>query len=67
MRPMLSVNPDKTLNITYPYLLRMRESYKRFVKTWIGFANPWIRIILWSRILTLKRFHSCLTKQILDS
>ena len=24
--------------------LRMRDSYKRFVKTWIRFANPWIRI-----------------------
>ena len=23
-------------------LLRMRDSYKRFVKTWIRFANPWI-------------------------
>ena len=22
----------------------MRDSYKRFVKTWIRFANPWIRI-----------------------
>ncbi len=26
--------------------LRMRESYKRFVKTWIRFANPWIRFVL---------------------
>ncbi len=25
-------------------LIRMRESYKRFVKTWIRFANPWIRM-----------------------
>ncbi len=24
----------------------MRESYKRFVKTWIRFANPWIRIVV---------------------
>ncbi len=26
------------------FFLRMRDSYKRFVKTWIRFANPWIRI-----------------------
>ena len=26
-------------------ILRMRDSYKRFVKTWIRFANPWIRIV----------------------
>ncbi len=26
------------------YFLRMRDSYKRLVKTWIRFANPWIRI-----------------------
>jgi hypothetical protein len=25
--------------------VRMRDSYKRFVKTWIRFANPWIRIV----------------------
>ncbi len=47
--------------------LRMRESCKRFVKTWIHFANPWIRFVSWSRILTPKRFVSCLTKRILDS
>jgi hypothetical protein len=29
----------------------MRESYKRFVKTWIRFANPWIRFVSWSWIL----------------
>ena len=23
----------------------MRDSYKRFVKTWIRFANPWIRFV----------------------
>ncbi len=34
----------------------MRESYKRFVKTWIRFANPWIHFVSWSRILTPKRF-----------
>ena len=45
----------------------MRDSYKRFVKTWIRFANPWIRTISWLRILTSKRFVSCLTKRILDS
>ncbi len=44
--------------------LRMRESYQRFVKTWIRFANPWIHFVSWSRILTPKRFDSCLTKQI---
>ncbi len=37
-------------------MVRMRESYKRFVKTWIRFANPWIRFVSWSRILTSKRF-----------
>jgi hypothetical protein len=26
--------------------VRMRESYKRFVKTWIRFANPWIRFVI---------------------
>ncbi len=50
----------------YYYYLRMRDSYKRFVKTWIRFANPWIRTISWLRILTSKRFVSCLTKRILD-
>ncbi len=34
----------------------MRESYKRFVKTWICFANPWICFVSWPRILTPKRF-----------
>jgi hypothetical protein len=29
--------------------LRMRESYKRFVKTWIRFANPWIRFVSFLR------------------
>ncbi len=43
----------------------MRESYKRFVKTWIRFANPWIRFVLQSRILTPKRFVSGSTKRIL--
>ncbi len=38
--------------------LRMRELYKRFVKTWIRFANPWIHFVLWSLILTPKRFVS---------
>jgi hypothetical protein len=47
-------------------ILRMRELYKRFVKTWIRFSNPWICIVSWSRILTPKRFDSCLTKWILD-
>ncbi len=27
------------------HLVRMRDSYKRFVKTWIRFANPWIRFV----------------------
>jgi hypothetical protein len=34
----------KTYN-TNDYLVRMRDSYKRFVKTWIRFANPWIRFV----------------------
>jgi hypothetical protein len=33
------VNGDEVL------VLRMRDSYKRFVKTWIRFANPWIRTV----------------------
>ena len=37
--------------------LRMRESYKRFVKTWI-------RTVSWLRILSSKRFNLCLTKRI---
>ncbi len=52
--------------------LRMRDSYKRFVKTWIRFANPWIRFanpwirtVLWPQILTPKRFDSYPTIQIL--
>jgi hypothetical protein len=45
----------------------MRESYKRFVKTWIRFANPWIRTVSWVRILTSKRFDSYLTIRIPDS
>ena len=49
------------------FYLRMQESYKRFVKTWIRFANPWIHIVSWSQILTPKRFDLCLTKRILDS
>ncbi len=46
--------------------LGLRESYKRFAKKWICFTNPWIRIVLWSRILTPKRFDLCLTKWKLD-
>jgi hypothetical protein len=42
----------------------MRESYKRFIKTWIRFANPWIRTVSWLRILTPKRFDLCLMKGI---
>ncbi len=45
----------------------MQESYKRFVKTWIRFANPWIRTVSWVRILTSKRFDSYLTIRIPDS
>ncbi len=45
----------------YVSFLRMRELYKRFVKTWIDFANQWICIVLWSRIVAPKRFNSCLT------
>jgi len=47
--------------------LRMWESYKRFVKTWIRFANPWIRTVSWVQILTSKRFDSYLTIRIPDS
>ncbi len=45
----------------------MRDSYKRFVKTWISFANPWIRTVSWLQILTPKRFDSYPTIWILDS
>ena len=47
--------------------LRLRESNKRFVKSWICFANPWISIVSWSRILTPKRFDPCLYKTNSDS
>ncbi len=50
----------------YMIFLRMRESYKRFVKTWISFVNPWICILSWSWILTPKSFDLCLIKWILD-
>ncbi len=38
---------DATFLLKYCICLfvRMRDSYKRFVKTWIRFANPWIRIV----------------------
>jgi hypothetical protein len=39
--------------------IRLWVLYKRFIKTWI-------RIILWSQILTPKRFDSCSMKRILD-
>jgi hypothetical protein len=42
----------------------MQESYKRFVNSWIHFANPWICTVSWSQILNPKRFDSCLTKWI---
>ncbi len=63
-----SSNFDKWLNCIFDIisLVRLRESYKRFVKTWIRFMNPWICIVSCSRILTPKRFNPCLTKQILD-
>ncbi len=67
-------NADSGATSEIDKILRMRDSYKRFVKTgirfanpWIRFANPWIRFVSWSRILTPKRFVSCLTKRILDS
>jgi hypothetical protein len=47
--------------------IRMQESYKRFIKTWIHFANPWIRTVSWPQILTPKRFDSYPTIRILDS
>ena len=36
------------------------------VRTWIRFANPWIRTVSWVWILTSKRFDSYLTIQIPD-
>jgi hypothetical protein len=49
------------------FFVRMWESHKRFVKTWIRFTNPWIRTVLWPRILTPKRFDSYPAIRILDS
>jgi hypothetical protein len=37
--------PAIQVSLTKEKKLRMRESYKRFVKTWIRFANPWIRTV----------------------
>ena len=48
-------------------ILRMQELYKRFVKTWIRFANPWFCTVSWPRILTPKRFDLYPRIQILDS
>jgi hypothetical protein len=42
----------------------MRESYKRFVKTWIRFVNPWIRIDLKVTNPDLKRYDSYRRSQI---
>ncbi len=38
--------------------LRLRDSYKRFVKTWIRFANPWICTVSWITNPDFKRFVS---------
>ncbi len=40
------------------FFLRLRDSYKRFVKTWIRFANPWIRTVSWITNPDFKRFVS---------
>ncbi len=40
------------------FFVRLRDSYKRFVKTWIRFANPWIRTVSWIMNPDLKRFVS---------
>ncbi len=57
---------DLTENIFCDHIkLRMRDLYKRFVKTWIRFVNPWIRTVSWPQILTPKRFDSYPTIQIL--
>ncbi len=37
-------------------IVRFRDSYKRFVKTWIRFANPWICTVLWITNPDFKRF-----------
>jgi hypothetical protein len=39
-------------------IVRLRDSYKRFVKTWIRFANPWIRTVSWITNPDFKRFVS---------
>ncbi len=44
------------------FFIRLRESYQWIVYPWICFAKPWIRIVLWSQILTPKRFDWCLYK-----
>ncbi len=38
--------------------VRLRDSYKRFVKTWICFANPWISTVSWITNPDFKRFVS---------
>ena len=58
--------PINLVDLKNVFDIRMRKSYKRILKTWIRFANPWICFVLWSRILTPKRFVSFLTKRILD-
>ncbi len=40
------------------FIVRLRDSYKRYVKTWIRFANPWIRTVLWITNPDFKRFVS---------
>jgi len=31
-----------SIKVVQVFCIRLRESYKRFLKTWICFANPWI-------------------------
>ena len=47
--PMYVTTSHKGVNfvVTIDKELRLRDSYKRFVKTWIRFANPWIRTVSW--------------------
>ena len=52
------------LSAQFYFFIRFQDSYKRFVKTWICFANPWIRTV--SRITNpdFKRFVSYRESQI---
>ena len=47
-----------SINNKHVEKLRLRDSYKRVVKTWIHFANPWIGTVSWITNPDFKRFVS---------